>query len=721
LNSLQFYIVDVFAEQPLAGNQLAVFISAGAIDTDEMQRLAREMNYSETTFIESVEQREGGFDVRIFTPQKEVPFAGHPTLGTAYLIQQEIIRQPVESLKLNLKIGQIPVEFTYRGTDPDVLWMVQPKPTFGRTLEPASLHEVLGVDLSDIDDRFPIQESSTGFPFIIIPLKTLDAVNRISVRRDRCFELIEQTEAKALLAFAPETYSPENDLHVRVFADYYGTPEDPATGSANGSLAAYLVEKRYFGGDSIDIRVEQGYKLARPSLLFLRAAKEDGGITVRVGGRVQPFASAIYKQPEGVPDDENGEDHPEVKEVSDGGKQVESKPVGFVALKPFGPTIFSEMTTLAIRLGAINLGQGFPDFSAPSEIVEAAMAALKANENQYSRSMGHPVLVNAVAEHQRHFYNLEYDPMSEVTVFCGATEGIASSLMGLLNAGDEVILFEPFYDSYTACVAMAHAVPRFVSLRPPDFSFDLDELAAAFTDKTRVLLLNSPHNPTGKVFSRSELETIAQLCQKHNVVVLTDEVYEHLTYDDAQHIPIATLPGMRERTLTLSSSGKTFSLTGWKIGWATGPAELIRVPQAAHQYITFCAATPLQVAIGHALSTHTEDYIATLKTEYTERRNFLMQVLSDCGFKVTKPQGAYFIVADFSALHDIDDRTFVREMTERCKVAAVPLSGLCHAGSPIKSRLLRFAFCKQMETLRAAASRLTDRPLSDLASKSAQK
>ena len=695
MDSLQFYIVDVFAEKPLAGNQLAVFISRGAIGADEMQRLAREMNYSETTFIESVEQREGGFDVRIFTPQKEVPFAGHPTLGTAYLIQQEIIRQPVESLKLNLKIGQIPVEFSYRGTNPDVLWMVQPKPTFGRTLEPASLHEVLGVELSDIDDRFPIQESSTGFPFIIIPLRTLDAVNRINIQRDRYFELIEQTEAKALLAFAPETYSPENDLHVRVFAEYYGTPEDAATGSANGSLAAYLVENRYFGGDNIDIRVEQGYKLARPSLLFLRATKEGESITVRVGGRVQPFASATYKLPKGVPDNDDGD-------------RLESKPVGSVALKPFGTSIFSEMTALAIQVGAVNLGQGFPDFPAPPEIVEAAMAALKANENQYSRSMGNPVLVNAIAEHQRHFYNLEYDPMSEVTVFCGGAEGIASSLLGLLNPGDEVILFEPFYDSYPACVAMARAVPRFVSLRPPDFSFDPDELAAAFTGKTRVLILNSPHNPTGKVFSRSELETIAQLCQKHNVVVLADEVYEHFTYDDVQHIPMATLPGMRERTLTLSSSGKAFSLTGWRIGWVTGPAELAWAAQAAHQYITFAVPTPLQVAIGYALSTHTEDYFAMLKKEYTERRNFLMQVLSDCGFKVTKPRGAYYIVADFSALHDTDDRTFVRDMVERCKVAAVPLSGFCNTGSPIKSRHLRFAFCKQMETLRAASSRLTE-------------
>jgi trans-2,3-dihydro-3-hydroxyanthranilate isomerase len=300
LNSLRFYILDVFAEQPLAGNQLAVFISLGSISTDEMQRLAREMNYSETTFVESAEPRDGGYDVRIFTPQREVSFAGHPTLGTAYLIQQELITRPVDRLVLNLKCGQIPVEFAYRDGQPDILWMLQPKPTFGRTLEAASVQGVLGLDVTELDERFPIRESSTGFPFIIVPLKTLESVKRIRLARDLCFRLIEQTEAKALLAFAPATYSPENDLNVRVFADYYGTPEDAATGSANGSLAAYLIETNYFGSDRIDLWVEQGYEISRPSLLFLRAEREGGDISVRVGGRVQPFASGTTL---GHPDD----------------------------------------------------------------------------------------------------------------------------------------------------------------------------------------------------------------------------------------------------------------------------------------------------------------------------------------------------------------------------------------------------------------------------------
>lgn len=300
MNSLRFYILDVFAEQPLAGNQLAVFISLGSISTDEMQRLAREMNYSETTFVESAEPRDGGYDVRIFTPQREVSFAGHPTLGTAYLIQQELITRPVDRLVLNLKCGQIPVEFAYRDGQPDILWMLQPKPTFGRTLEAASVQGVLGLDVTELDERFPIRESSTGFPFIIVPLKTLESVKRIRLARDLCFRLIEQTEAKALLAFAPATYSPENDLNVRVFADYYGTPEDAATGSANGSLAAYLIETNYFGSDRIDLWVEQGYEISRPSLLFLRAEREGGDISVRVGGRVQPFASGTTL---GHPDD----------------------------------------------------------------------------------------------------------------------------------------------------------------------------------------------------------------------------------------------------------------------------------------------------------------------------------------------------------------------------------------------------------------------------------
>ena len=281
-----FYILDVFAEEKYAGNQLAVVRDAAAISDSQMLRITREMNYSETTFILSEEPRQGGYDVRIFTPGAEVPFAGHPTLGTAFVIQREIMKEPAETVILNLKIGQIPVTSDSSGKDKDILWMKQMDPTFGRTIEPGPMSRVLGLDESEIDDRFVIQEVSTGLPFIIVPLKRLDAVKRAKVNRDECFKLIEDTQAKMILIFCPETYHRENDLNVRVFCDYYDMSEDPATGSANGCLAGYLVKNRYFGNDKIDIRVEQGYEISRPSLLYLRAENKQGKIDVSVGGKV---------------------------------------------------------------------------------------------------------------------------------------------------------------------------------------------------------------------------------------------------------------------------------------------------------------------------------------------------------------------------------------------------------------------------------------------------
>jgi trans-2,3-dihydro-3-hydroxyanthranilate isomerase len=286
MEKLTFYIVDVFAEKKYSGNQLAVFKNAKALSDNEMQRIAKEMNYSETTFILSEEKRNSGYDVRIFTPEKEVPFAGHPTLGTAYVIQREIIKKPVEKIILNLKIGQIPVRLNYRGEDVDILWMKQVNPTFGRIFDPETISQVLNFDRREIDDEYPIQEVSTGIPFILIPLKSLDVLRQAKVVRDKYFELIKTTLAKAILIFCPETYNRENDLNVRVFAHYYGIPEDPATGSANGCLAGYLVKYRYFESDQINIRVEQGYEIGRPSLLFLKAKKEKGRIDVFVGGKV---------------------------------------------------------------------------------------------------------------------------------------------------------------------------------------------------------------------------------------------------------------------------------------------------------------------------------------------------------------------------------------------------------------------------------------------------
>lgn len=375
-------------------------------------------------------------------------------------------------------------------------------------------------------------------------------------------------------------------------------------------------------------------------------------------------------------------------------------------LQPFGTTIFSEMTRLSNEHSAINLSQGFPDFDGPPGIADAAAEAMRAGHNQYARSMGHPALVEAISARLEELYGLRYDPLREVVVFSGATEGIASSLLGLLNPGDEVILFEPFYDSYPACVAMAGAVPRYYTLRFPSFSIDPQELGALFNRRTRLLVLNTPHNPTGKVFSRAELEVISSLCQKHGVLVLADEVYEHLTYGNDRHVPIAALPGMRDRTLAISSTGKTFSLTGWKIGWAAGPEGMAAAAQAAHQFVTFATATPFQVAMAFALKSFTRDYLEKLRAEYTERRDFLMAILKKAGFEVAPPQGTYFVLADFSRLSRDDDRSFARRLIERQGVAAIPPSVFYQAHPEEGRRLIRFAFCKRMETLEAAAKRL---------------
>ncbi|MFH1998451.1 MAG: aminotransferase class I/II-fold pyridoxal phosphate-dependent enzyme [Planctomycetota bacterium] len=375
-------------------------------------------------------------------------------------------------------------------------------------------------------------------------------------------------------------------------------------------------------------------------------------------------------------------------------------------LQPFGTTIFSEMTQLAQEHDAINLSQGCPDFNGPEEVIEAAVKALRSGDNQYARSMGHPKLVEAVARHQKAFYGIELDPFKEITVFSGATEGIASSLLGLLNPGDEVVLFEPFFDSYPACIAMAGAVPKYCTLRFPDFAVDESKLASLFTDKTRLLLLNTPHNPTGKVFTHDELSMIAELCRRYDVIAVTDEVYEHLVFGGNKHIPLSTFPGMRERTLSLSSSGKTFSFTGWKIGWATGPASLIAAAQAAHQFVTFATATPLQAAMAYALDTLGESFYNTFLQEYAERRSFLLSALDAAGFKTAPPGGTYFILADFSAIHKGDDQAFVRDLIRTHHVAAIPPSVFYHDDLDEGRRLVRFAFCKRMDTLKAAGERL---------------
>jgi len=281
-----FYIVDVFTENKYAGNQLAVFTEIGELSSDQMQKIAKEMNFSETTFILSREERNKGYDVRIFTPENELPFAGHPTLGTAYIIQREFIRKQAEKVTLNLKAGQIPVTFNYSRGEADILWMKQLNPVFGSNFDIEIISSVLSLSRDEIDENFPVQSVSTGVPSIIVPLKNLDSVKRAKIAQDEYFKLVEDIEAKGILVFSPETYSDENKLNVRFFADYYGVPEDPATGSANGCLAAYLVRHLYFKSGQINIRVEQGYEIGRPSLLFLKAEKKDGEIDVFVGGKV---------------------------------------------------------------------------------------------------------------------------------------------------------------------------------------------------------------------------------------------------------------------------------------------------------------------------------------------------------------------------------------------------------------------------------------------------
>jgi trans-2,3-dihydro-3-hydroxyanthranilate isomerase len=294
MNNLPFFIVDVFAEEKYAGNQLAVFRHAEMLPTSEMQRIANEMHYSETTFIMSEEPRNGGYDVRIFTPAEEIPFAGHPTLGTAYVIRHEILCDSQSRLILNLPIGQIPVTLAASGKQSDLYWMQQKEPSAGQTLSPQTLATVLSLDATDIDNRFPVEEISTGLPHLIVPLKTLAALKRAKIEKTSYNNFIRQSWAKSVLVFCPETYSQQSGVSVRVFADYYGVPEDPATGSGNGCLAAYLVQHRYFGTNTIDIRSEQGYEIRRPSLLFLRAEDRSGKVRVEVGRNVIPVAKGDF-------------------------------------------------------------------------------------------------------------------------------------------------------------------------------------------------------------------------------------------------------------------------------------------------------------------------------------------------------------------------------------------------------------------------------------------
>ncbi len=402
-----------------------------------------------------------------------------------------------------------------------------------------------------------------------------------------------------------------------------------------------------------------------------------------------------------------------------GGQRTSATPGRFgVAsrLAPFGTSVFAEMTALAVRHGAINLAQGFPDFDGPEPIKAAAIEAIRAGHAQYARMIGVPALNQALAESWSRRGLGAIDPDLCVTVTSGCTEAIPSAMLGVLNPGDEVVLFEPFYDSYRACVSMAQATPRIVPLHPPragpgacggggQFWFDDADLRRAFTARTRAILVNTPHNPTGKVFTREELSLIAELCVAHDCVAITDEVYERLTYDPAlPHVSLASLPGMAERTITLSSLGKTFSFTGWKIGWAIAPPDLSRCVRAAHQFLTFGAATPLQHAAAWAI-TRGEGHVADLVAMFRANRDYLADALRDLGFGVHVPAGSYFIMADHSRFGFPDDRAFCTHLVERVGVAAIPPSAFYVDPSRARS-LARFAFCKKRETLEAGIARL---------------
>lgn len=400
-------------------------------------------------------------------------------------------------------------------------------------------------------------------------------------------------------------------------------------------------------------------------------------------------------------------------------------------VQSFGTTVFAEYTALAIEHNAVNLGQGFPNFAAPDFIKQAANEAITADLNQYTRSMGHPRLVNAVSQAYSPYFGREIDPMREIVITVGATEGIFATIQALVEPGDEVILFEPFYDSYPASIIMAGGTPVYVPLRPPaggsksasEWRIDPDELAAAFTERTRLVIVNNPQNALGKVFTRSELEMIAGLVQEHDAYVLSDEVYEWMIYPDpadperVKHTRMATLPGMWERTVTLGSAGKTFSVTGWKIGWAITTPEIAHAILMGHQWIPFTVATPLQESIGVGLERAEEEgYFKWLGEMYGTKREKLMSVLDEVGLTPVRPDGSYFILCDSSRLnvpHDPNarrDETACRWLTKEIGVAAIPPSHFFSpANQAITENLVRFCFCKTDEMLDAAAERLRER------------
>jgi aminotransferase len=371
----------------------------------------------------------------------------------------------------------------------------------------------------------------------------------------------------------------------------------------------------------------------------------------------------------------------------------------------FTESVIREMTRLANAHGAVNLSQGFPDFPAPDVIKEAAARAIAGDVNQYAITWGAKSLRDALVAKQQRFTGLAFDPEREITVCCGSTECMASVMLALVDPGDEVIVFEPFYENYGPDAILCGAVPRFVRLREPDWSFDPAELAAAFNARTRAIVVNTPNNPTGKVFTRAEMELIAALCRKWDVVAVTDEIYEHILYDGAEHVSMAALEGMRERTVTVSGLSKTWSVTGWRVGWCLAPPELTNAIRKVHDFLTVGAPAPLQEAAAVALSMP-QDYFRRLADSYRERREFLVPVLQRAGFKPIPPRGAYYVMTDISEFGFRDDVTFARWLVAEGGVAAVPGSSF-YSDPAAGSQRLRFHFARKRETLEAAAERLT--------------
>ncbi|MEK9161690.1 MAG: aminotransferase class I/II-fold pyridoxal phosphate-dependent enzyme [Chloroflexota bacterium] len=368
-----------------------------------------------------------------------------------------------------------------------------------------------------------------------------------------------------------------------------------------------------------------------------------------------------------------------------------------------------EMTRLAITHNAINLSQGFPDFDPPREVIDAAHRALDSGSNQYTITWGIPPLRQALSAKMKHWYGLDFDPDQDITVTCGVTEAISATFMSLLDAGDEVIIIEPYHEGYAPEVIFAGGVPRFVALTEPDYTLDLDQLRKAFNSRTKAIIVNTPHNPTGHVFTRAELEGIAKLCQEFNIVAITDEIYEHIVYDDRQHIPLASIDGMADRTVTISGFSKTFAATGWRLGFAFARGALSKAVRTVHDFTTICAPAPLQAAAVSALNLP-DTYYAQVKTDYAQRRETIMSILLESNFIARPPEGAYYILADFGKWNFVgDDYDFARWLPQTLGVAVVPAS--CFYGTPnMGKRQVRFAFAKKLETLNAAGERLRRHP-----------